>query len=66
MASYDVFEPLFTNQFIGGEWTASSSPNRIAVENPATLEKFAEIPDGTSKTLIVQLMLLTNHCQPGG
>ena len=47
MASYDVFEPLFTNQFIGGEWTASSSPNRIAVENPATLEKFAEIPDGT-------------------
>ena len=47
MASYDAFEPLFTNQFIGGEWTASSSPNRIAVENPATLEKFAEIPDGT-------------------
>ena len=47
MASYDVFEPLFTSQFIGGEWTASSSPNRIAVENPATLEKFAEIPDGT-------------------
>ena len=50
MASYDVFEPLFTNQFIGGEWTASSSPNRIAVENPAT----------------VRLMPLTNHCQPGG
>ena len=47
MASYDAFEPLFTSQFIGGEWTASSSPNRIAVENPATLEKFAEIPDGT-------------------
>lgn len=47
MASYDAFEPLFTNQFIGGEWTASSSPSRIAVENPATLEKFAEIPDGT-------------------
>ena len=47
MASYDAFEPLFTSQFIGGEWAASSSPNRIAVENPATLEKFAEIPDGT-------------------
>ena len=63
MASYDAFEPLFTNQFIGGEWTASSSPNRIAVENPATLEKFAT---ARSTTLIVQLMLLTNLCQPGG
>ena len=55
MASYDVFEPLFTSQFIGGEWTASSSPNRIAVENPAT----------RSTTLIVRLMPLMKHCLPG-
>ena len=41
------FTALFERQFIDGEWTASSSPDFIEVENPATFEHFARIPDGT-------------------
>lgn len=41
------FTALFERQFIDGEWTPSSSPDFIEVENPATFEHFARIPDGT-------------------
>lgn len=41
------FTALFERQFIDGEWTPSSNPDFIEVENPATFEHFARIPDGT-------------------
>ncbi|MBU2662849.1 aldehyde dehydrogenase family protein [Actinoplanes bogorensis] len=33
--------------YIGGEWVSSSSPATIAVENPATEEVLAHVPEGT-------------------
>ena len=37
----------FDRQYINGEWVPSDGTGKIRVENPATLEYFAEIPDGT-------------------
>ena len=37
----------FDKHYINGEWTASTSTETIGVENPATLDIFARIPDGT-------------------
>ena len=47
MENFAEFKPLFEKQFIDGEWTPSTSDAFIEVENPATLEHFARIPDGT-------------------
>ncbi|MEV0184606.1 aldehyde dehydrogenase family protein [Streptomyces sp. NPDC050625] len=35
-------------QFIGGKWVSSTSPDRIPVENPATTEVLAEVAAGSS------------------
>lgn len=45
------FTPLFEKQFIDGEWVPSTSPDFIEVENPATFEHFARIPDGTPEDI---------------
>ena len=37
----------FEKHYINGEWTPSEDDAWIEVENPATLERFARIPDGT-------------------
>ena len=37
----------FDCQFINGEWTPSTGDAKIEVENPATREIFATVPDGT-------------------
>lgn len=37
----------FSKHYINGEWTASEGDGWIDVENPATLEIFARVPDGT-------------------
>lgn len=47
MENFAEFKPLFEKQFIDGEWTPSTSDAFIEVENPATLEHFARIQDGT-------------------
>ena len=40
--SYD-----FEKHYINGKWVASDTDALIEVENPATLEHFAKVPDGT-------------------
>lgn len=37
----------FESHYINGEWIASSGTDTIGVENPATLDIIARIPDGT-------------------
>ena len=37
----------FHKQFINGEWVPSTGEGRIKVVNPATLEAFEWVPDGT-------------------
>ena len=41
----------FEKHYINGEWTPSEDDAWIEVENPATLERFARIPDGTPAPL---------------
>ncbi len=47
MGAETEYTALFERQFIDGEWVPSSSADFIDVENPATFEHFARIPDGT-------------------
>lgn len=37
----------FDCHFINGKWTPSTGDAKIKVENPATREIFATVPDGT-------------------
>lgn len=37
----------FDRQYINGAWVPSTGTEKIEVENPATLERFATVPDGT-------------------
>lgn len=37
----------FDCHFINGKWTLSTGDAKIEVENPATREIFATVPDGT-------------------
>lgn len=37
----------FERLYINGEWVEPASANRIEVENPATMEKFAKVPAST-------------------
>ena len=53
----------FETHYIDGEWVASSETAMIAVENPATLEKFASIPDGTPEDA-VKAILAAKAAQP--
>ncbi len=39
----------FTKQFIDGAWVDSTSGTFIEVENPATLERFARVPNGSKE-----------------
>jgi aldehyde dehydrogenase (NAD+) len=37
----------YENAYVGGKWTPSTGTGRIPVENPATEEVLASVPDGT-------------------
>ena len=37
-----------TSVYINGQWTAPAGNGRIAVENPATEQTFAFVPEGTA------------------
>lgn len=41
----------FEKLYIDGQWIASDSNRFIEVENPATLEHFAKVPDGNEKDI---------------
>jgi aldehyde dehydrogenase (NAD+) len=39
----------YENGYVGGKWTPSTGTHRIPVENPATEQVFAEVPDATAE-----------------
>ena len=41
----------FSKQYIDGAWVGSTSGAFIDVENPATLEHFARVPQGTKEDI---------------
>lgn len=45
----------FDKHYINGEWVPSEGGGFISVENPATLERFAEVPDGTPADAVLAI-----------
>ena len=41
----------FSKQYIDGAWVDSTSGTFIDVENPATLERFARVPQGSKEDI---------------
>lgn len=60
----DEYSDHFSEIYVAGKWTPSTSSSRIAVVNPASEEVIAEIPDGSTEDVDLAVAAARDSFEP--